>query len=169
LTIALASADGFLATLHTFDPATNTAQQQTNGIWYHVRAVNESRWHPVTRVHIFLLSIEAPDDSGEFKEIWAGDAALGWRHEANSEPKDVGYPVECDLCHVLRGAAEVRLSPITKGRAPDTLAGPFKISVTLQARGIEADSNLLRLEISWDGRWADGMTEMKRHLVVKPI
>jgi hypothetical protein len=41
--------------------------------------------------------------------------------------------------------------------------------MTLQARGVEVESNLLHLEISWNGEWSDDMSKMKRHLVVKRI
>jgi hypothetical protein len=34
----------------------------------------------------------------------------------------------------------------------------FKIRLTLQARGVEKDSDELRIEISWDGKWADNKT-----------
>ena len=114
-----------------------------------------------------MILIEAPDASGEFKPIWEGYAKLGCRHEPNLEPKDIGYHAECDLCHVLKDPREVRFSPLIKGQVPDTFIGPFKIGVTLQARDIEAESDLLCLEISWDGEWSDDRAEMKRHFVVK--
>jgi hypothetical protein len=52
---------------------------------------------------------------------------------------------------------------------PEEFAQPFRLFLTLQARGVEAESNSLRLEISWDGKWSDAEAEMKRHLVVKPV
>ena len=140
LTISLASADGWPALLHTFDHTTNTTGQ-TEGIWYHVRVDNRARWSPVSGVHIFLLSIEAPDASGAFRLFWEGYAPLGWRHEPDPKPKTVGYRAQCDLCHVLNAPREARLSPLIKGQIPDLFTGPFKIAVTLQARGIEADFN----------------------------
>ena len=39
--------------------------------------------------------------------------------------------------------------------------------LSLQARSTEVDSEIFPLEIAWDGEWADGDTEIKRHLVVK--
>jgi hypothetical protein len=103
LIIKLSNADGVAANRYNFDSKTNTSQFQTSGFWYHVQVINETRWNSITRVHIFLLSIEAPDASGEFKPIWEGHAALGWRHEPNPEPKVIGYPAECDLCSLLSG------------------------------------------------------------------
>jgi hypothetical protein len=63
----------------------------------------------------------------------------------------------------------MRLSPLIKGQIPDTITGQVKMLFTLQARGSEADSNVLRIEISWDGKWSNTRTEMRRNLVVKML
>jgi hypothetical protein len=61
----------------------------------------------------------------------------------------------------------VRFSPIIRGQAPDYYTEKFRIAVTLQARGAEKDSNILRVKISWDGKWSDDKDEMKhQHLVL---
>lgn len=117
-----------------------------------------------------MLSIEAPDASGDPKSIWDGYAALGWRHDPNPEPKVIGYRAECDLCYILRDPLEVRFSPLIKGQIPERFTEPFqKFVFTLQARGIEADSRLRRVEISWNGKWSDDKDEMKNYLVVKEV
>jgi hypothetical protein len=156
--------------VYTLDPATNKATYLTSAVWYHVQVENKTRWSPVTAVHIFLLSIEAPEDaSDKFKPVWEGYAPLGWRHEPDPKPKTLGYSAECDLCHILKDPLEVRLSPIIKGQVPERFPEPFKFAFTLRARGVEAESNPLRLEISWDGKWSDNRDDMKRHLVVKEV
>ena len=169
LTIAHSSAEGMGGIVYALDPATNKAIHQTSALWHHVKVKNNTRADPVTGVHIFLLLIEAPDASGEFKRVWEGAAKLGWRHEPDPEQKTVGYPAECDLCHILKQPLEVRLSPLVKGQVPDRFTQPFKLALTLQARGVEADLDPLRLEISWEGKWSDDRAEMSRHLVVKPV
>ena len=151
------------------DPATNKATYLTSAIWYHVEVDNKTRWSPITGVHIFLLSIEAPDASGKFKPVWEGYAPLGWRHEPDPNPKTLGHSAECDLCHILKNPLEVRLSPIIKGQVPERFTEPFKFVFTVQARGVEGDSDPRRLEISWNGKWSDDRDEMKRHLVVKAV
>ena len=75
LRIALSNAEGWPAQLYVFELATNKATQ-TMGLWYHVRVDSETRWSPVSSVHIFLLHIEAPDAAGQFQTIWEGCAAL---------------------------------------------------------------------------------------------
>jgi hypothetical protein len=46
------------------------------------------------------------------------------------------------------------------------MAEPFKMAFTLQARSIEKDSNLLRVEVSWNGQWADDTDQMANYLVI---
>ena len=119
-----------------------------------------------TDLYIFLLSVEVENAAGDFEPIWVGRAPLGWRHESNPQPKKIGHSWECDLCHILKDPLEVRFSPLIPGQAPDRYIEKFRIAVTLQARGVEKDSNILRIKISWDGKWSDDKTEMKRHHLV---
>ena len=44
-----------------------------------------------------------------------------------------------------------------------------QLIVTLQARGVEADSKPLRVKIAWDGKWSDDADEMARHMVVNEV
>src|SRR5262245_31382893 len=152
LKIVLSSTEGMGGEVFDLDRVTNQARHLTNAVWFHIQVDNETRDTPVSGVHIFLLSIEAPDASGTFKPVWEGNAPLGWRHDKNPQPKTIGYGAECDLCHVLKQPPMVRLSPINPGQVPDTITGPCKLILTLQARGVEAESNRYRVEISWDGQ-----------------
>jgi hypothetical protein len=43
------------------------------------------------------------------------------------------------------------------------------LTVTLQARGIEADSKLLGVQITWDGEGSYDADEMAGHMVLKPL
>jgi hypothetical protein len=110
-----------------------------------------------------------PDAAGDFKTTWFGRAALGWRHEANPQPKKIGYSAEADLCHVFKEPLQAQLSPIIRGQFLDVFDKQFRMVITLQARGVEADSNILRVEISWNGKWADDKDEMKRDFVIKDV
>jgi hypothetical protein len=167
LMIAMSNAAGWPADLYELNKSTNQARR-TKGFWYHIRVENRTRWSPVREVLIFLMQIEAPDEAGNLKTVWDGTVALGWRHDPNPQPKTIGYSAECDLFHVLKEPLEVRLSPLVRGQVPDIWKGPFNIAVTLQARGIETDSNPLRLLVSWDGNWVDDIEEMRKHFVITP-
>jgi hypothetical protein len=174
LTIAIADTRGYTTELAALkevrtDNKVSKEQYETKGLWYHVRVENRTRWNPVTELHIFLLSIETPDAAGDFRPVWIGHAALGWRHNANPQGKKIGYAAECDLCHVLKEPLQLWLSPIIPADIPLFYSRECRIRLTLQARGMEADSNLLRVEISWNGKWSDDQVEMMRHLVVRAV
>jgi hypothetical protein len=169
LKLQLANPDGMQGSVYTLNRATGQAQEQTKAIWYHARVENKTRATPVAGVHIFLLSIEAPDASGAYQPVWQGNAGLGWRHDPNPKPKTIGYSAECDLCHVLQTTLELKLSPLITGQVPDTFRGRVDLVLTLQARGIEADSLPLRVRVSWNGKWSDDRIQMKRNLIVQQI
>lgn len=165
LTISLASGDGDASILLLQNKETKEVHQ-TPGRWYHVRVDNRTRWNPVSDVYVFLLSVEQPDAADQFKPIWIGQAALGWRNDANPQPKKIGYTAECDLCHILKEPLSLNLSPIVFGQVPSIYTKATRLRLTLQAKGVEADSNQLRFQIAWDGQWSDDKTELSRHLVV---
>jgi len=41
--------------------------------------------------------------------------------------------------------------------------------VTLQARGLEADSELLRVRLRWTGGWSDNIEKMKDFMKVEEV
>ena len=51
-----------------------------------------------------------------------------------------------------------------RGRAVGT--NGCQVRLVLQARGLEADSNKLGLEIHYDGKWHDDNEYMRRHMVI---
>ena len=44
---------------------------------------------------------------------------------------------------------------------------PFKIALVVQARSIEMDSDPLRVELTWNGKWSDDTEEMLQNLVIR--
>jgi hypothetical protein len=125
----------------------------------------------VTGVYIYLVQIEAPDASGTMKVGWERSASLTWRHDPNQDPKTIGHFAECDLCHIIKGPSpHVKLSPHVPGQLPfNEIRSPFHFIFTLQASGVEADSNRIRIAVYWNGLWSDNPEEMANHLVVKQL
>jgi hypothetical protein len=105
----------------------------------------------------------------QWKRSRLDKAAWGWRHDPSPLPKTVGYSYEIDLCHITKDPRQVLFSPMIPGQLPPGTTSLFRMKVTLQARSIEVESNILRVEISWDGEWSDDRAEIKRHLVIKRV
>jgi hypothetical protein len=152
-------------------PVTLTAPdgstRETVGRWYHLRVENERRWSPARQVQVFLLRVEEPDAAGEHKITWVGEIPMIWRHQQVSPwARTIGYPADCDLCSVVK-EKWVELHPVLVPFALNAQRRePCNLIVTLQARGLETDSNLVRVKIAWDGAWADDAEEMTRHMTV---
>jgi hypothetical protein len=171
LTISLVSDEGHPLTVWTFDTTTGKQIHQTSGFWYFVRVENSTRWNPVTDVYIFLLAVEQENAAGELTPVWSGRQALHWRQDDSLQPKKIGYSSESDLCHILENPSQVKLGLLVANQmSPEIFTDKFRIAVTLQARGVEADSKPLRIKISWDGKWSADKDEMKKlHLVFNRV
>jgi hypothetical protein len=136
--------------------------------YYHLAVRNSRRWSPANQVQVVLLAVEQPGADGRFVATWTGDIPLGWRHQqVYSGPRTIGPTGHVDLCSVVKGKW-LQLHPLVM---------PFNLEVVkrnsanlilrVQARSNEADSAILSIQVSWDGQWHDGATEMQRHLVVR--
>ncbi len=159
----------------TKTPVTITApsdgsQRQTEGRWYHATVENRRRWSPAHGVQVFLLRLEEPDAAGEDQVTWVGSIPLRWRHqEIHPLALLIGPSEECDLCSVIRDKW-VELHPLIVPHALNhRRGGKCQLIVILQARSVEADFNLLRVRIAWDGVWSDDADEMAHHMVVRQL
>lgn len=145
-------------------------QRETVGRWYHGRVKNGRRWSPAAEVQVFLLRVEEPDATDEYKLTWDGEMPIRWAHqEIHPLARTIGYAADCDLCSVIKDKW-VALHPLIE---PLQLTvrhrGACNLIATFQARGVQGDSNKLRLQIAWNGNWSDDSEEMARHMVVKAV
>jgi hypothetical protein len=136
----------------------------TKARWYHIKVENARRWAQATQVQVFLLRIEEPDAADQFRATWTGEIPLKWRHIRSmtaAAARDIGYPCDADLVSLFReGPATsqpfLQLQPLI---APSPLEGLItrdkkcRLRVVLLARGMQADSNYLTVEIAWSGTW----------------
>jgi len=143
--------------------------------WYHICVENKRRWIPEKDVRVFLESVEEPNSSGAFQAVWLGDVPLRWAHQTFKPfALTIGAPDIANLCSVTKNQANadgphwLELHPLF---APFALKvrweGACKLALTLQARSLAGDSRRLRVEICWDGEWADDAAQMKRHLTAR--
>jgi hypothetical protein len=146
---------------------------ETVSRWYHVQVTNKRRMTAATDVQVCLLAIETPNAAGQYVERNTGAIPFTVRHDAVVRPgRMIGPPVEWNFCSISR-EYEPQGGPILDLRtvvAPTDISTRmdkgFKTAFTLQAQSIAVDSNLLRLEVIWDGKWADDTDEMANHLVI---
>lgn len=143
-------------------------EREEDARYYHIRVSNARRWSVANQVHVVLLRVEEPGADGQFALSWTGDVPLGWRHQqVYPILRTIGPPSDVDLCSVVKD----------KWLQLHLLVVPYnwevkrrtrtRLLLFLQARSDEADSTILRVEVSWDGQWHEGAQEMQRHLVLK--
>jgi len=152
------------------DQSAEGTQRNETSRWYHVLVENHRRLiSPATQVQVFLMRLEEPDAAGENKLIWSGTAVpLSWENQPiYPTNRTLGHPINCNLCNVVKDKW-IELTPLVQPLGLEVRRrSACHFTVTLQARSVETDSNLLQIEIAWDGKWADDSDEMARHLVVK--
>jgi hypothetical protein len=142
------------------------------GRFYHVRVSNPARWPAATQVQVNLMKIEEPGPDGEWQMTWGGEVPLRWSlQEIRPLTRVVGPPAVCDLCSVVKGKW-VELHPLIAPHNLTDLARrreKVQMIVTLQAQAAEANSDAIRIKISWDGEWKDGEAEMAKHLIIRAV
>ena len=140
--------------------------------WYHIRLTNESRarFPAAHDARVMLVRVEKPGPAdGPPQVIYQGALPLRWQHQETDPAlrRTIGPEAVADLLFVSEHCI-VNLTPLLiPNNLPANLTGEMKLWVTLQARSTEADSNVLRVEIAWDGQWDTGEEEMARHLVLR--
>jgi hypothetical protein len=117
-----------------------------------------------------MLEIQEPDASGEMKPMWQGMMPLKWRSVGYLPlGKTIGYPAECDLCHAIKDGW-IEISPaIPEPAMKVQRTEQCSFMLVLQARSVEEDSDVIRVQISWNGRWSSDADEMARNLVIRTV
>jgi hypothetical protein len=147
-------------------------QQQGGGFedarYYHLRISNSRRWSPATDVQVFLVRVVERGEDGSSQVTWVGDIPMRWRNQESSTlTRTIGPAADCDLCCVGRSGWIQLLPLIIPYSLPVRRTEPCRLVMSMQVRSTQADSPIFSIEISWDGKWDDGDTEIKQHLKIR--
>jgi hypothetical protein len=173
LRLSLKNPQGELTTIQLGwrDPETGEIRSQSEQArLYHVRVSNpRHRWLPIKGVMVHLLQVQELGPDGIFQGKWIGDVPLRFRHfEVMPAQRTIGSEADADLCMIVRDRFELLLL-VQPNNLDSRRYGTMRMRVVLQARGIEADSNQLTLDIAWNGKWHDGAIEMGSNLTIKEV
>ena len=117
-----------------------------------------------------MVRVEEPGPDGDFRMTWAGEVPMRWRFQETSPIfRTIGSAADCDLCTIVRDKWLELLPLITPNNLNAKRREPAIVIVTFQVRANEADSELFRLKLSWDGGWHDGAQEMQGHFVAESL
>ena len=140
--------------------------------WYfHLRVFNERHAAPAHNVRVVINNIYRPKADGTMcLSPLAGRIQLAWQFQGhNPQFQTIGADSSCDFGY-LRKNEPFKLSTLYQSISFNgTVKAGEKIIVDLLALSDETESNVLKIEISWDGTWSDDAEEMVNHLVLKPI
>jgi hypothetical protein len=134
--------------------------------YYHMRVSNaRRRWSTATDVRVFLTRMDEQGPDGTFQLAWVGDIPLSWRNQQTSPlTQTVGADTDCDL-FFLGDRRRLRIETLfTPNSMRAERNDSCRVALFLQARSTQVDSPMYRVEISWDGTWEPGETEIQRHL-----
>jgi hypothetical protein len=135
--------------------------------YYHLRVSNRRRWSPATDVQVCLTRIEEPGRDGHTQVTWVGNVPIRWRdQELVPLLRTLGSAADCDLCRVEKSKGLFLMPLILPNNLIAHRSGKCHLVVHLQARSNQADSEVVRIGINWDGRWENGDKEMQQHLQI---
>jgi hypothetical protein len=133
--------------------------------YYHLRISNTRRWSNATGAALYLVRIDEPGPNGEFQMKWTGDLPVSCRHQ-NFYPlaRDIGSPIDYDLCSIAKEDSRLELHPIILGYDIELVRrGHQKLIAWFQVKCLECESPIIKVRVSWDGKWDDGEAEMAAH------
>ena len=138
--------------------------------YYHLKVWNERRWSTAEQVQVYLTRIDEPGPSGKYQLAWSGEVPLRWRdQEFVPLLQTIGAAKDCDFFMVQKKGGLWLMPLITPNNMKARKEGKCRFLVWVQARSDQADSEIMRIQVSWDGLWEYGDTEMQRHLEVEDL
>jgi hypothetical protein len=137
--------------------------------YFHLSVINRRRFPAAHEVQIFMTKLEIPGPDGQPRTIYSVPLPLTWQYQAlyPNPLRTVGYTTvaQADLFFVQPGM--LQLTPVL---VPNNLRNTFQPDahfwITAIARGIDGESNSVRLKVDWDGTWERGDAEMTHHLKI---
>ena len=143
---------------------------ETRERWYHLKVSNRTRAPLVTQVQCYITQVDEINPAGKLQNLWSGEVPVHWQGQCTAPAyRDIGHPVNIDLFSIVEDYS-LRIHPVTKPRGLECeWRRGAHLLVTIQARGIEAESKPVRIQIDWDGQWDDSDAQMRRHVVVQAL
>lgn len=133
--------------------------------YYRISVRNLRRWPPAKEVELLLLRLADPPDQPP-KRI--DSIPLQWTHQPIKPLRPTiarSGDYECDLFSVTKmsdGKSQLQLHPLIQPFSLKTVwDAACKFTVTLQARSLQTESNLLSVQIAWNGQWTNDAVAIK--------
>jgi hypothetical protein len=150
---------------------TATGAQVDVGRYYHLTVKNARMWSIADNVTLNLVRIEEAGPDGEPQIKWAGNVPVRCRNqEFYPLQQKIGSPIDYDLCSVTKTKPTLSLMPvIPANNLPPRRTERCEFVASFQVKSSQCESDLIRVRISWNGKWDDGDAEMGDNLKIKVL
>jgi len=143
----------------------------TNGAavrYYHLRVLNRRSASIArnTRVQIITLQREEKGTWTPKQETYGVEPQWVF---SDSSPKNIAYDALCDIVSVYESGDCWISSYIRPNNVDLLIKAGKKVRIEAVAVAENGKSNVLTLEIFWDGSWSKDDNEMKGHLKIKEL
>jgi hypothetical protein len=173
LTVELLSSDGEKTNATIQGPATEGQARTLVRVparYYHLKVRNSRRYVKATDVQLMLLRVDEPAANGRFEPVWRGAVPLRWRHQdIYPTLRSIGAEADADLFAVLQDTGLELCLLASPTNLESMKRGACTLMLHIEARSNEVTTPIMRIKVAWDGKWADGSQEMRKHCVVEEL
>lgn len=143
----------------------------TMSYYYHILVKNKRRMSPAHNVRVVIRALFRNSSDGTMEPtIFPGTMELEWQYTSyKPQYQIIGAESTCDLGFIKKGKDFTLCTRYRSRSFNKTLSAGNQMIVTIVALSDEVESEELRLEIAWDGKWDDDSNIMCKHLIVKPV
>ena len=138
---------------------------------YHLKVSNKRRWTQAKNVRVVLTKVIKPAADGSFPpESLSGPLQLTWQFpQIHPQYSLIGPDDICDLGLIIEGDKFILTPYIVPVKFDGVLGSGQRMRIEVIAIADNAESNVLCVDLAWDGKWSDDTSEMKKHLVIKEV
>jgi hypothetical protein len=154
----------------------SVGQRENAGIssirYYRLRLTNHALHPAAQEVQVFLTQIDLRGPDGQPQTIFTGALPLPWQYQPlYPNARTIGHKTVADVDLFFVSPELLHLTTVfDPPNFPANMQGSEQhFWVTMIARGLNGESESLRLKIDWDGRWEHGDQEMGRHLTISAV
>jgi hypothetical protein len=155
----------------SYSPQSDGKRITGHARYYHLRVTNRRTYPKADDVQVLLLGVENIRDQNRRPGDLYVPLPLGWSNGLYPLARSIGSKTEgiADLLFV-RDDGLLRFVPVVVPlNFPAEYSGETHLHVTAIAKGLECESNVIRLRIDWDGVWERDEAAMKKHFLISAV
>jgi hypothetical protein len=139
--------------------------------YYHLRVTNRARYPSAKDVQGLLLGVERLEQEPQRPGELYVPLSLGWAGGVYPLAREIGTKTDAiaDLLFVHEDGSLEFVVVHAPFNFQSVYSGETHLRATAVAKGVDCESNILRLEIHWDGMWERDEEAMKKHFKIRAL